>query len=76
MTTLEVLKQSIVKSYERLNAFYNENNNRGEDCQEAEQIRTNILNLKIMYLKKTTNETNKDNLIDMASNLDKNDFID
>lgn len=68
MTTLEVIKNAIENNKKKLHDYYeNENDLRKDTDPEIEQIRTNILNLQIMYLRMTTGITDKDTLVDMAS---------
>lgn len=70
MTTIEVIKNAIENNKKKLNDYYeNENDLRSECCPEIEQIRTNILNLQVMYLRMTTGITDKEKLVDMASNM-------
>lgn len=70
MTTLEVLRKNIERNQMELNNYYeDENDTRPEDHAEIEQLRTNILNLSIMYVRLTTGITDRNTLVDLASEL-------
>lgn len=67
---IEIIKKSIETNEKRLMDYYEDENDTRNECdKEIEQIRTNILNLKILYVKLTTDITDRDELVDMASNM-------